>query len=411
MSIAHPLPALGRSQRNLTPTPARDRAVDGIRAIGTILVVALHWLMVEATWDGETLAVGNALGHGHAWLLTWLNPLPLLFFAAGAAAGYDLLRRPAGALSMVRGRLRGLVWPVGTFLAAWIAAILALPLLGLPEQAVRTAAAIVIQPLWFLPVYLVLVALAPALSRAMGRSAPAGMGVVTLLALAAAGFDAARWATGSLAAGWPTLVVGWAVPFALGMLYARRRSAGTPIRPAVALAMAAVGALATVALIVVGPYPVSLIGMPGEAVSNLGPPTAPVVTFAVAQVGLALLAAPALHRLQEHSRLLGWVGTHSMPIYLWHLTAAFAVAGVVLLGMDRALPTPWSDTWWGWMPVFLAGCVAVLVGLVGLVGLQGRVPRPADTHSSRGGATPTPRTRASTAVPSARPRHDGTITA
>ncbi|MEU2201479.1 hypothetical protein ABZ493_15345, partial [Isoptericola sp. NPDC019482] len=65
------------------PRRDRDPFVDVVRALGTLGVVLLHWLMAEATWDGRTLLVGNALGHGAGWLVTWLQPLALLFFAAG----------------------------------------------------------------------------------------------------------------------------------------------------------------------------------------------------------------------------------------------------------------------------------------------------------------------------------------
>src|SRR5690554_3943843 len=69
------------------PGLGRDVFIDAVRALGTISIVTVHWLMPEATWDGVTLTVGNALGHGHAWILTWLlQALPLMFFAAGAAA-------------------------------------------------------------------------------------------------------------------------------------------------------------------------------------------------------------------------------------------------------------------------------------------------------------------------------------
>jgi hypothetical protein len=90
-----PAPARPAPARPALNRPPRDTFVDGVRVIGTLLVVALHWIMVEATWDGQTLVVGNALAHGSAWLLTWLQPLPILFFAAGAAARYDLIRHPA----------------------------------------------------------------------------------------------------------------------------------------------------------------------------------------------------------------------------------------------------------------------------------------------------------------------------
>src|SRR5690606_1071868 len=56
-------PAVARlpeaSGRSGPQRPRRDGFVDAIRAVGLVAVVALHWLMAEATWDGSTLRVGN----------------------------------------------------------------------------------------------------------------------------------------------------------------------------------------------------------------------------------------------------------------------------------------------------------------------------------------------------------------
>lgn len=55
--------------------------------------------------------------------------------------------------------------------------------------------------------------------------------------------------------------------------------------------MAAGGGLAFAALITLGPFPVSLILVTGQNPSNTDPPSAAMLAWAVAQVGLCLLAA------------------------------------------------------------------------------------------------------------------------
>ncbi len=358
------LPSAHRSSasRVSAPRPSRDGFIDVVRALGTLVVIGLHWLMIEATWDGATLQVGNSLAHGSAWLLTWLNPLPLLFFAAGAAASYDVARRPdATGRELAWRRLRSLLAPVGIFVGSWLAAVTLLPRVGVPSEALHTAARIVVQPLWFLAVYLVLIALAPTLVRGIARRG--GLAVVGILGFAAFVFDAARWVSGSTLLGWPNLVVAWAVPFALGISYAMARAAGRDISQLLAGALVVVGSAATIALIVLGPYPASLIGMPGQAISNLGPPTAPVVTFAVAQIGAALVLRSQLGRLSG-SRVVAQVSAHSMPLYLWHLTAIFIVAGVVLLGLGQELSTPWTWAWWTTRPALFGACFVTLTALV-----------------------------------------------
>ncbi|HEY0188802.1 MAG TPA: acyltransferase family protein [Cellulomonas sp.] len=372
--------------------PRRDPFVSGVRAVGTLLVVGLHWLMVEAALNGDRLVVGNALGHGWAWLLTWAQPLPVLFFAAGAAARYGLDRRPGEpGWRLVAARLPRMALPVGVLLAAWGALVLAAPALGLPTAVVRRAARIVPQPLWFLGVQLVLLALTPRLLRLLRRH---GLALVAVLAGLAVLVDVVRFGQGVEPAGLANVLLVWAVPYAGGLVYADQRLGGDVPLPRLrgltvrgALALVAVGALAaTVALLLAGPYPLSLIGMPGDAISNLAPPTAPVVTFAVAQIAGALLARETIARRAARSRLVAWVDARSMGLYLWHLTAMFLVCGLVLLGAGRAVPEPWTWDWWTSRPGYLGAAALVLVALVALAGRAERALRwrPARARAGRG---------------------------
>jgi surface polysaccharide O-acyltransferase-like enzyme len=362
-----PAPARPAPARPALNRPPRDTFVDGVRVIGTLLVVALHWIMVEATWDGQTLVVGNALAHGSAWLITWLQPLPILFFAAGAAARYDLIRHPAQPGWRFAGsRLVRMGRPVLVLVAVWAALLVALPALGAPEQAVQRAARIIPQPLWFLGVQLGLLALTPWLVRLLHRHGPRVLVIAATLPLVV---DLLRFSDELPVPGAPNILLVWAVPYLAGLLYAERRAIGGSIATRGTLVGLALGGLAaTVALLTFGPYPISLIGMPGDAISNLAPPTAPVVTFAVAQVAVALLVRDAVAAWAGRSRLVGWVNARSMGLYLWHLTAMFAVAGVVLLGVGRVLPEPWTWDWWTSRAGYLGASALVLVGLVALAG-------------------------------------------
>ncbi|WP_213284166.1 acyltransferase family protein, partial [Cellulomonas hominis] len=372
--LAVPVAAAVPAPAAVTPAAPRrslrDPFVDGVRALGTILVVALHWLMVEATWDGQDLVVGNALSHGWAWLLTWLQPLPLLFFAAGAAARYDLVRHPGQPGWRFAGvRLLRMARPVGIFAAVWALLVVTLPALGVPEAAVERAARIVPQPLWFLGVQLGLLALTPLLLGLLRR-----FGAARVLVVAAAlpvVVDLLRFSDEVAFPGVPNILLVWAIPFLGGLVYAERRTRteprpgarpGVPERTVLAL-LTGGGLAATVLLLMTGPYPVSLIGMPGDAMSNLAPPTAPVVGFAVAQVAAALLVRDAVARWAARSRVVAWVGGRSMGLYLWHLTAMFAVAGVVLLGVGETLPEPWTWDWWASRAGYLGAAGLVLAAL------------------------------------------------
>jgi len=61
-----------------------------------------------------------------------------------------------------------------------------------------------------------------------------------------------------------------------------------------------------------------------------------------------------------------------MGLYLWHLTAMFAVSGVVLLGAGKVLPEPWTWDWWVTRASYLGAAGVVLAGLVVAAGAVDR---------------------------------------
>nr|WP_241744570.1 acyltransferase family protein [Cellulosimicrobium arenosum] len=382
---------------------ARDVFVDAVRAVATVCVVTVHWLMADATWDGRHLEIGNALAHGHGWVVTWvLQVLALLFFAAGASAAYGLQRVPGGpapsGLALVARRVTRLLRPVGVFVAAWAVVVAVLLATGLPDDAVLTLSLLAPQLLWFLGVYVVLVALTPSLRRTLHATGWWGAGVLAAVPLAV---EALRFGAGLERLALVDVVLVWAVPYAIGLLYADARSGLRVVRRgrivpvavlprrAVLVAVAA-GALAVAALlVVVGPYPASLIGMPGEAMSNLGPPTAPVLLHAVALVALALAARDLLVRWARGRgrRVVAAVAARSMTVYLWHVTAMIAVVASVLVGLGTRLPDPGSADWWASRPLWFGAYAFALVGIVRVVGRfedRGGRPRRPGRLSARG---------------------------
>lgn len=384
--------------------PRRDVFVDAVRALATLSVLTVHWLMADATWDGEHLRIGNALAHGAGWTVTWvLQVLALLFFAAGASAAYGLRRGPDGGRSPVTAgagrvvarpsvladlaagaRLAGrrvprLLRPVGVFVGAWVVAIGVLLAVGLPGDAVRSLATLAPQLLWFLAVYLGLVVLTPLLRRALRA---AGWWTVAALVAAPLAVEALRFGAGLERLALVDVVLVWAVPYAIGLLYADARS-GTRVvrrgrvvpvavlpRPPVLVGTGLAAAALAALLVVVGPYPVSLIGMPGDAMSNLGPPTAPVVLHAVALVALALAARGPLVRWADGRgrAVVAGLARRSMTVYLWHLTAMIVVVGTVLVVLGQQLPAPGSADWWASRPIWFGAFALVLLGIAGAVG-------------------------------------------
>ncbi|MFM6850780.1 MAG: acyltransferase family protein, partial [Terrabacter sp.] len=318
-------------------TPAeRDRWVDTLR-VGSLLVVVLgHWLMVAITPDGRitnALAVVPGLQP-----LTWLlQVMPLFFLVGGVAHAHTLAslerRHQAGPgryAAFFRARARRLLRPTLAFLAAWVALGVAAHLTGLtarPGDAgrlARDALVMVPQLLWFVGIYLGACAFAPLMRRLHERF---GMAVVAVLVVLAVVVDVVRFSGGPGLVGNLNFALVWLALHQLG--FAWRDGLLTTARGWL-MAVAGYGAMGLA--VAFGPYPVSMVGLPGEAVSNMAPPTAALLAQGVGICGLAVVLRPVMARVLARPRV--WrvvvsVAPFAMTAFLWHLTALMAV----LLGL------------------------------------------------------------------------------
>ena len=193
------------------------------------------------------------------------------------------------------------------------------------------------QLVWFLGVYLVLVAVAPLLVRLSGPWAVAVWLAVIL------GVDLLRIHVSEVF-GWANLILVWGLFAALGTRLDRLR---TLPRALLALGAIVFGASAIIA-IVVGPYSPALISTDAvEGISNLAPPTIVLALVGLAQICILLLVWPLLQRVLDRDRL--WVpvaifASRAMEIYLWHmLVFTLAIAGMLALVLA---PSALSLLWW-----------------------------------------------------------------
>lgn len=375
-------------------TPAtRDRFVDLLRVASLGTVVLGHWLMAAVTVGPDGRAeVGNLLAVVPALQpATWLlQVMPVFFFVGGfshALSHRSLLRRtPPGAPlypAFLRARLQRLLRPAMVFTAVWGAGALTVQVLGAGGPLTDTAARLVAQPLWFIGIYLAMVALTPPLLRLHERY---GWGVFAALAWAAAMVDLLRFAAGVPYVAFLNFAFVWLAVHQLGFLRADGRLRADPRIPAV---LAAAGLASAAALVALGPYPLSMVGMPGEPVSNMAPPTLALLCHGVWLVGaVELLRGPAA-RLLERPRVWRAVVAANgvaMTAFLWHLTAMFGVHGL-LLSLGVPLPAPAGAAWWLQAPLRVAAAGALTALLVAAFRRFER-PSPApDTTTSR---TPAP---------------------
>ncbi|MEV7011516.1 acyltransferase family protein [Streptosporangium sp. NPDC051022] len=336
--------------RTAPPPPGRDPFIDVLRVFGMALVVLQHWSMPVLSFAGGRISTGNALATGWGWAITWISQvMPLVFFAGGAANAIGwraAVRRGEAFPSWLAVRLRRLMSPVVPLAAVWIPLPHLLLAVGMPEQPVITASRLAGQLLWFLAVYLVVVAVTP---RMLRLNMVYGWRVPAALAAGAVVVDIARFGTGLEVVGFLNVGLVWLAVHQLGFLYAD----GRLTRP---WTMALAGYGLAAALVVFGPYPGSMIGMPGAAVSNMAPPTVALLAVGIGQIGLATALRPwivGVARWPGVSRMLGWAGTRMMTVYLWHMSALFVVTAVVVVGLGVSTPEPGTSAWLSGWPHWL----------------------------------------------------------
>ena len=346
---------MGISARELAAaTPAgRDRYVDLLRVVSLGVVVLGHWLMAAVTADG----VGNLLAVvPELQAATWaLQVMPVFFFVGGFAHALAHRSRPRYA-DFLRARLRRLLRPTMVFVAVWGAAALVLQTAGADGGLTGVALRLVTQPLWFIGIYLAMVACTPPLLRAHERY---GWGAFAALAAAAAAVDALRFAAGVPYVEFLNFAFVWLAVHQLGFL----RADGMIRRPAL---LAGAGLAGAAALVALGPYPLSMVGMPGEKVSNMAPPTLALLCHGLWLIGaVELLKGPGT-RFAARARV--WRGVVAangvaMTAFLWHLTAMLGVYGA-MLGLGIRLPAPATAAWWAQLPLRLAAAVLLTALLV-----------------------------------------------
>lgn len=333
-------------------------------------IVCLHWSMPVISYDGGVLSTGNALATGGGWAITWIaQVMPLVFFAGGAAAamslGARLRRDPRAAPGWVADRLHRLGRPVIPLAVAWIPLPHLLIAAGVPAQPVETGSALVGRLLWFLAAYVLLITITPGLLRLHDRL---GGGAIAVFAVGAVAVDAVRfgWLDGASWVGYPNTLLVLGAVYLAGIHYGR----GASWDPRRALTIAGAGLVATAMAVTAGPYPASMIGMPGAPVSNMNPPSAVLLAVAAMQLGLLFAARAWLIGWAERppvAAMLSWISARAMTIYLWHTPALFLVAGVAVMGFGYATPEPFSSGWRDALPAWLAiliGALAVLARLM-----------------------------------------------
>jgi hypothetical protein len=357
----------------------RDPYVDLVRAVAIVIVVLGHWATTTVIWEGSAVRNVNALSDIPAVrVVTWVvQVMPVVFFIGGFANARSLAATGGTALGYLKARLGRLLLPTVLFLAVWQLLGLLIERIDPTSPGKARAAESAALPLWFLGIYVVAVALAPAMWRLHRRF---GMCVMAVLAAGVGAVDAVSIGLGVEDLGGLNYALVWLFAHQAGYLYADGTLQRWGRSGAAWLAGSGLGAL--VALTVWGGYPVSLVGVPGQVRSNAQPPSLAMLAGIVWLVGLVMVLRPAGNRALTGGagrRFVGVVHPVVLTAYLWHVTALSAGAAVWRVA---GLPDPaiGSGAWWALRPVWVAVVAVPFVGLVAVF-------RWFEVHPA-GGATP-----------------------
>jgi hypothetical protein len=333
-----------------TARPARNLAVDFYRFSGVVLIVLGHWLAGSVTYhDGQFGRQNPLVDQPWTQWLTWpFQAVPTFFLVAGYAGAVSWThRRETSEMSRMsrqtwlRHRLARVLGPTTAYAALVSTVVVVLQVRHVGGSVLEYAGWAVAMHLWFLAVYLVVVSLMPSAIAAQRRW---GLLVPAVLAVGVAVVDAASLAGHVPYLGWLNYLLCWGALYQLGIAWHDGLLAGR--RPVL---LACASGLALALLIWLGPYPVSMIGVPGQTVDNTTPPTAAALAFGCAQAGLVMAIAPALNRALRAGpvqRVLTVANNNVMGLYLWHMIPVVIVA---VIGYPAGLlPQPPEGTaqWW-----------------------------------------------------------------
>ena len=355
--------------------PERNRYVDFLRAASICVVIIGHWLVVALyTADGQ-MVISDALSliRWTRWLTWLLQVMPIFFLVGGYVNGLgwqSAQRQQEDYASWLAGRLQRLIVPVLPVLAAWTligAYFTGLFRIGGHEVFVsanllKIASQFALLPAWFLVVYILVVLLVPLSHRAWQRY---GFHSFWALVAAAVLVDLLALGVGWRIIGWLNYLFVWLAIHQLGFAW----QAGSIAAPRRCLLWAGGGLAVLIALVALGPYPISMVSVRGDEISNSLPPTVTLLALGVGQTGLLLALEKPARRLLERGAL--WTATvlingMIMTIFLWHVTALLLGAGLALATGAGMSLVPGTADWWLTRPLWIAALVIALIPFVAL---------------------------------------------
>jgi hypothetical protein len=177
--------------------------------------------------------------------------------------------------------------------------------------------------------------------------------------------DVLRFRYGVQWVGWINMAVVWGLAYQAGFFY--QRIVIAPRRLDLALLWA--GLFGLMGLVVSGLYPGSMVGEPGDRLSNMAPPTFVIVALLVFQIGVAEVARPAMEKRLQRARwrqINTLINRFALPLFLFHTTAmALARAADYFLLEGRIVDDRTPDLiWWLERPLAVLGPLLFMLPMI-----------------------------------------------
>ena len=326
-------------------SPPREIALDLYRSTAVMFVVVGHWLLSVMTYrDGEFGRDNPLVLLPWTQWLTWgFQVVPVFFAVAGYASAVSWGRRDVSTSRQewVRRRVARTLGPTAVYAGFVLVVMGALRLAGIDGSVLQLGGWAVAMHLWFLAVYLMVVALTPiavAAHRRWGLAVPAALAACLVVV------DAVGITTGHQEIRMLNYFFCWAAIYQLGIAWH-----GGLLRRRLLLAMAVVAAVLLPLLVTWGPYPIPMIGVPGDRVENSAPPSVALLALATVQIGVLFAVVPVLNRALARGiwpKAIAVANNNVMALYLWHMLPVIVVTVVAYPAGLLPQPPLGSGAWW-----------------------------------------------------------------
>lgn len=339
----------------------RNRYADLLRVVAIGGVVYGHWLLVSITYSGGQLSGVDALNYVSwgRWVTWAFQVMPVFFLVGGYVNARSWTAHHAAGETWtrwVRDRVLRLLWPTAVYVVVGVAAAVAARAAGAPAAEVAKASWLVALQLWFLPAYMVLIALTPPMLAAQRRW---GLAVPAAMAVAAGLVDIGVVGPHLHLVGYLNYLFVWGSIHQWGFCWEDGTFTSRRWRP---YALAVAGGALLAGLVTSRAFAPDMVGS-----GNTNPPSIALLAFAAAQAGPVLAAEPWMSRRLTRERLwrpVRWVNSVIMNVYLWHFVPAIVIAVAFYPAGLLPQPAVGSADWFLWRLVWFALLTAVLAPLV-----------------------------------------------